>query len=68
VTDPLELEFEATVSCHVGACSLEEQSVFFFLDLLVLISKYTVADFIHTRRGRQISLQMVVSHHVVGGN
>jgi hypothetical protein len=29
--------------------------------------KYTVAVFRHTRRGRQISLQMVVSHHVVAG-
>jgi hypothetical protein len=34
---------------------------------LFIISKYTVADFRHTRRGHQISLQMVVSHHVVAG-
>ena len=27
---------------------------------------YTVAVFRHTRRGHQISLQMVVSHHVAG--
>jgi hypothetical protein len=35
--------------------------------ILFIINKYTVAVFRHTRRGRQISLQMVVSHHVVAG-
>jgi hypothetical protein len=35
---------------------------------LFIICKYPVAAFRHTRRGRQISLQMVVSHHVVAGN
>jgi hypothetical protein len=35
-------------------------------DLFIIIM-YTVADFRHTRRGRQISLWMVVSHHVVAG-
>jgi hypothetical protein len=29
---------------------------------------YAVAVFRHTRRGHQIPLQMVVSHHVVAGN
>jgi hypothetical protein len=29
--------------------------------------EYTVAVFRHTRRGHQIPLQMVVSHHVVAG-
>ena len=33
-----------------------------FLDLFIIINKYTVF-----RRGRQISLQMVVSHHEVAG-
>jgi hypothetical protein len=33
-------------------------------DLFIIIYKYTVAVFRHTRRGRQISLQMIVSHHV----
>jgi hypothetical protein len=33
---------------------------------LFILSEYTVAIFIHTRRGHQIPLQMVVSHHVVG--
>jgi hypothetical protein len=36
-------------------------------DLFIILSKYTVAIFIHTRRGPQISLQIVVSHHVVAG-
>jgi hypothetical protein len=41
---------------------------FFFLKIyLFTICKYTVAAFRHSRRGRQISLQMVVSHHVVAG-
>jgi hypothetical protein len=41
---------------------------FFFLKIyLFIICKYTVAVFRHTRRGRQILLQMVVSHHVVAG-
>ena len=40
----------------------------FFKDLLlIIICKYTLAVFRHTRRGRQIPLQMVVSHHVVAG-
>jgi hypothetical protein len=42
---------------------------FFFSpkDLFIIINKYTVAVFRHTRRGRQISLRVVVSHHVVAG-
>jgi hypothetical protein len=47
------------------SCSI---TVFFFLKIYLFITcKYTVAVFRHTRRGRQISLQMVVSHHVVAG-
>jgi hypothetical protein len=42
-------------------------SFFFFKYLFIVICKYTVAVFRHTRRGRQISLRMVVSHHVVAG-
>jgi hypothetical protein len=34
---------------------------------LFIIYKYTVAVFRHTKRGHQIALQMVVSHHVVAG-
>jgi hypothetical protein len=40
---------------------------FFFKDLFIIISNYIVAVFRCTRRGHQISLQMVVSHHVVAG-
>jgi hypothetical protein len=40
----------------------------FFLNIhLFIICKYTVAVFRHPRRGRQISLWVVVSHHVVAG-
>jgi hypothetical protein len=39
---------------------------FFFLKIYLLY-KCTVVVFRHTRRGRQILLQMVVSHHVVAG-
>jgi hypothetical protein len=49
---------------------VQECAVFFFFFLkiyLFIICKYTVAVFRHARRGRQISLQMVVSHHVVAG-
>jgi hypothetical protein len=38
----------------------------FYLKIyLFIICKYTVAVYRHSRRGRQISLQVVVSHHVV---
>jgi hypothetical protein len=40
-----------------------------FLKIYVFyVCEYTVAVFRHTRRGHQIPLQMVVSHHVVAGN
>jgi hypothetical protein len=37
----------------------------YFKDLFIIICKYTV--FRCTTRGHQISLRMVVSHHVVAG-
>ena len=40
---------------------------FFFKDLFIIKYKDTVTVFRHTRRGCQISLPMVVSHHVVAG-
>jgi hypothetical protein len=43
------------------------QAFFFFKIYLFITCKYTVAVFRHSRRGRQILLQMVVSHHVVAG-
>jgi hypothetical protein len=42
--------------------------VIFFKIYLFIICKYTVAVFRHSRRGHQILLGMVVSHHVVAGN
>jgi hypothetical protein len=40
----------------------------YIYDLFIIVNKYIVAVFRCTRRGCQISLQMVVSHHVVAGN
>jgi hypothetical protein len=40
----------------------------FFKIYSFYIGEYTVSVFRHTRRGHQIPLQMVVSHHVVAGN
>jgi hypothetical protein len=34
----------------------------------VYVCEYTVAVFRHTRRGANVPLQMVVSHHVAAGN
>jgi hypothetical protein len=45
----------------------DQSSKLWSKDLFITISKYTVAVFRHTRRGHQISLQMVVSLHVVAG-
>jgi hypothetical protein len=39
----------------------------FFLKDLFIIYKYTIAIFRHSRKGSQILLQMVVSHHKVAG-
>jgi hypothetical protein len=41
---------------------------FFFKIYLFYVYECTIALFRHTRRGHQIPLQMVVSHHVVAGN
>jgi hypothetical protein len=43
-------------------------NIFLKKDLFIYLNEYTVAVFRHTRRGHQIPLQMVVSHHVVAGN
>jgi hypothetical protein len=49
------------------ATTTQQEYKIFFKDLCIIICKYTVAVFRHTRRGCQISLQMVVSHHVFAG-
>ena len=41
---------------------------FFKKNYLFYVYEYTDTVFRHTRRGHQIPLQMVVSHHVVAGN
>ena len=54
-------------SAHSGElCSLSP-CLLWPKDFFIIIHEYTVADFRRTRRGRQISLQMVVRHHVVAG-
>ena len=42
--------------------------VYFFKIYLFNICEYIVAVFRHTRRGHQVLLQIVVSHHGVAGN
>jgi hypothetical protein len=44
-----------------------ELRLFFLKIYLFIICKYTVVVFRYTRRGHQISLRVVVSHHVVAG-
>ena len=51
---------------HCAALLARVYEFIVFIYLLV-ICKYTVAVFRHSRRGRQISLQMVVSYIVVVG-
>ena len=66
--EPLELELQEDVN---AGPSLQPYEHRFFKKkkiYLLYVSKYTVAVFRHTRRGRQFSLQMVVIHHVVAGN
>jgi hypothetical protein len=62
--------------CAEGFVNESPTNFFFFLRFylfiylfvyLFIICKYTVAVFRHSRRGSQISLRMVVSHHVVAG-
>jgi len=62
-----------SLSCMFYAEHPFSSVCFFFFSFLsfffkFILHKYTVAVFRHTRRGHQISLQMVVSHHVVAGN
>jgi hypothetical protein len=54
-------------SVHDSTNLLEATEVCTLKIYLFIICKYIVAVFRHSRRGRQISLRMVVSHHVVAG-
>jgi hypothetical protein len=58
------MEFALEVIGEMPLCTF---LFFFFKIYLFIICKYTVAVFRHSRRGSQISLRMVVSHHVVAG-
>jgi hypothetical protein len=60
----------ASSSFTSSSSSSSSSSPFFFLRFIYLfyVYEYTVAVFRHIRRGHQIPLQMVVSHHVVTGN
>jgi hypothetical protein len=62
--------FESLTQISLGwnwAAWRRADSFFFFLKIYFFICKYTVAVFRHSRRGSQILLRMVVSHHVVAG-
>ena len=59
------LKKSRSVKCQYLKCNYNYN--IFFKIYLFIICKYTVAVFRHSRRGRQILLQMVVSHHVVAG-
>ena len=54
-------------SAHSGQLHLLRPCLLWPKDLFIIIHKYTVVDFRLTRRGCQISLRVVVSHHVVAG-
>jgi hypothetical protein len=47
--------------CSLNPCFLRPK------DLFIVIHKYTIVDFRHTKRWCQISVRVVVSHHVVAG-
>jgi hypothetical protein len=62
-TDPLIMSPRS-----VGGKQSPKEVTFLFIYLFIhlfIVCEYTVAVF---RRGHQIPLQMVVSHHVVAGN
>ena len=59
IQDLCSLQPRSLRPCSLWPCSLWPK------DLFIIKCKYTVAVFRHTRRGHQISLWMVVSHHVV---
>jgi len=40
----------------------------FLKDLFIMYTAFCLHIHLYTRRGHPISLQMVVSHHVVAGN
>jgi hypothetical protein len=70
--DYWEITKEQPYNCDTGLCTFFDMSLLkavigFLKKLFIIICKYTVAIFRGTRRGSQILLRMVVSHHVVAG-
>jgi hypothetical protein len=61
VRSPSNNQFE-----HLSLIMCAELGKYFF-NLFIILHKYTVSVFTRTRRGCQISLQVVVSHHGVAG-
>jgi hypothetical protein len=71
---PQRCSWRVYICSSTGSCiyvhaesTLKKDGLFFFFKDLFIVCKYTVAVFRHTRRGHQISFQVVVSHHVVAG-
>jgi hypothetical protein len=58
---------DSHTKCLIGEKGQNESDVYLFFKSFIIIHKYTVADFRCIRRGYQIPLRMVVSHHVVAG-
>jgi hypothetical protein len=56
-----------SILCMIEASGLSLFFNLFIHYIYIYICKYTVAVLRYSRRGHQISLQMVVSHHVVAG-
>jgi len=63
----MHMHVRARAHTHTHTHTHTHSALYFFLKIYLFICKYTVAVFRHTRRGHQIPLQMVVSHHVVAG-
>ena len=60
-TDGCEPSFDCWELNLGPLLALAKRFIYYF------IHKYTVADFRRTRRGSQISLWVLVNHHVVAG-
>jgi hypothetical protein len=56
------------IELRTSACSGPAPAQLALTQRFIIICKYTVTVFRNTRRGHRISLQIVVSHHVVSGN
>ena len=68
--DTVSLSSPGWPATHYVAQAAANSFFFFFKRIINLfyLYEYTVAVFRHTKRGHQISLQLVVSHHMAAGN